>query len=365
MMTSNFKSSPLKRLMNVVVMSVFFVSITASAVDMPDQFKSKNLATILGLQDEDKLDVEMVRKAAKKLYSKYHPDRYSDPKKYSKADQQMYTDITQIISEARDALVNYLEVNPDFNPKSSSTGSSNYSQKEHDNAQPFSWEDIFGERANGQGQAGQRSNQDSRSVVRGDHYGASLRGTMFEFLYQHPGFTQAIIPLEGRSANLGEVDMVMIIDPAIFPRIEIKLISKPSKTSNAPSLVKSFYATYVRGHHQGSGGAVLVDGIVYPNGQYLFNALHSQPRKWSAIPLDERGEKLYLQTNGLFFFTEMKPTFYSTGTSFTLINKEPLQFLPATNSPKAPEWKSLELGHDKNVIRLGYDGPGSCASKLR
>lgn len=316
---------------------------------MPDQFLSDNSAVILGLDGETKLTKDMVKRAARKLYRIYHPDHFSQ----NEADREMAVALSKKIQRARESLEEYLEVNPTYNPQSSSSNrNQSQPQSSRPQANPYSWNDMFNDIGDTRS-AYARSQNYSSSLVTEQHYGSSLRGTMFEFLYEFPEFEQAIIPFVGKSDRLESRDIIMIINPAIFPKIEIRYISKETDR-DAPRLVDASFATYVRGRYQGSRD--LVDGIVLPNGNFLANLVSTGKAKqnFRPTPLDPQNKKIYIQSYSDLHMTEFLQNGFSAGTSYVIFSKDATDLMPIQRTLKVPEWKKLVISVRKEVIRLSY-----------
>jgi hypothetical protein len=336
----------------VFLLPFTLISAVEAAIEVPDQFSSSNAAVILGLENETSVTTLTVKRAAQRLYSKFHPDRFMDESKFSAADRDAVTAIAAKIQQARQTLEDYIEFDPTYNPKEELASGGNSSRRSSEgNGRPYSWRDIFDEKPSANSQAANRSGSD---VVNADHFGSSLRGTWFEFLYRHPGFQRAVIPMNGRSTSIDAVDIVMIIRPEMFPRIEIRYLSRPGH-GQSPQLVESVYATYVRGHYSTFAGKRF-DAIVLPDGRYLMNALESgRPRTpFVASPFGDTAGNFIVNSTMDFFLTEIESNGISNRTNYTMVQKDPLLFLPAEKPIDVPKWKKLELPMNSNVIQLGY-----------
>lgn len=339
-----------------------------AGLEVPEQFKSTNAAVILGLdkdpilaKENSVLTKKMVKEVAQKLFRKFHPDLYMDFPKYSGLDRERANEITRKVISARLTLENWLESHPDFNPyhQNMEEGPSPYQGTKKEN---YSWADVFGERET---RATYQRGSSTRDIVTEEHFGGtSMRGTLFEFLQDYPGFNQAFIPLNVKSTDINDnMDALMIIDPEIFPMIEIKYISK-YRDSQAPQLVESVFAKYVRGHHVNGTGS-LTDGIVLPSGNYLMDPLKTgrPPRILTAKPMDSFGKKLMIDPIVANFFLEIKPTGYSSNRSYTVVKNDQKSILPRSNVevelpvPRLPGWKNIDIPNNEGVILLGYEPP--------
>lgn len=352
--------------------SLFFllsISIAAatpeSSLELPKQFQSDNAATVLGLESLESVDLAVVKKAAQRLWSKYHPDRVSGTSAGAVAQRAMYTAISQKIQAARDTLSKYLELNPNYNPSKDGSAASTGSRsgaRSGGAARAYSWDDLFRDVNPGEpsskGSGGFGEPSSSRSVVTESYFGTSLRGTMFEFLHQYPNVEIAVMPLEGRSPKVSfDVDYLVVLKPSLFPQVEIRVLSKPTSGAE-PTLVETIYGTYKRGHDVSNQGGLgrFTDAIVFSDGTYLRPAFLSgaPDQPFHVVDLEAQGRGVLLATQSLFFFNEMSRDGFATGTHFKMSKREPLAILPATQTPA---WKKVQLLEGGAVIRLGYD-PG-------
>ncbi len=336
--------------------------IEGSALELPKQFESENAAVILGLDSKTQISDKDVDLAARRLTLKYHPDRYQNPEQYTDEDRKQANEVTAKIQSARRALIKYLETNPDYNPSTSPSGQGSHAGfTSGQQRSSYSWEEFLRSRT------APPSGSSSRDLVSGDHYGASLRGTLFEFLYRFPDFKSAVIPFEIRSPDLGDenLEALMILTPEHFPFIEFRYISKKQE-GKVVQIVRSTWAQYVRGHHQGNSGRALSDGILFENGNYLFNALPgSRPEiPYVVTPIDEAGQHLYIQSSMLMFLTEMNPRGFSVGTSYVMLKKEAQDLLPNKKHNPALDWKNIAIEKSNQPIALGYKG-GLCDDSLK
>ncbi len=210
--------------------------------------------------------------AARRLLARYHPDKFSG-EKHTDADRIKAGEITRKIIAAQDSLTTYLKINPSFSPAKESGASGSASdfknQNYQSNERAYTWQDFGAEMKKEQPHKGS-------SVATMDHFGSSLRGTMFEFLYQFPDASFAYLELHQGSAQTANHDALMILRPETFPIIEFRLISK-ERDQTAAQLVKSVYGKYVRGHHQGNSGRNLVDSIVFQDGGHFPAGTHLMP----------------------------------------------------------------------------------------
>lgn len=323
-------------------------SVSSATPELPAQFQSDNAATVLGLDGLQEIDPSTVKKAAQRLWSKYHPDRVNGTSEEATSKRALYTAISQKIQAARDTLSKYLELNPTYNPTKDSTGFRNTTRPASGSArphsgEPFKWDHVF---------SGPSS---SREIVTESHFGSSLRGTMFEFLYQSPNVEVAVMPLEGRSDSVSfRLDYLLVLKPALFPQIEIRVLSKSSADAS-PMLLETKMATYVRGHHEHNinGAGNLADSIVFSDGTFLrAHLLTGTPdQPFHLVPVDAEGRHVMLASKTLFFFNETGRNGWATGAMFMLSKRAPLEILPG---PKAPGWKKVQLLENSSVIRLGY-----------
>jgi hypothetical protein len=347
-----------------------------AAMTMPEQFKSSEAAVILGLDKDPALDKkdakltkEMVKKAYRKLISKYHPDKFG---RVDKEDEKVLRDIAQRINSAFDTLNKWLEVNPDYNPKhQNGSGSANQSAfhagESSANGNDFSWEDLFKNRRSAPGGAqSSRWSSSSTDIVSESHYGGtSMRGTLFESLASLRPFEQAFLPMELSSTNVDKrLDALFVIDPAIFPQVEIKIISK-NRDGSSPQLVDSMIGQYVRGHHRNGGGGYS-DGIVFPNRNYLMSMGRGQTNPtFTSTPVDEAGKNVMLKVQqGGFMLIEMNPSGHSAGQAFlwknaaspedVLPKKRPVVESKPVVAEQLEDWRTLQLPKNESVIRLGY-----------
>lgn len=340
-----------------------------------NQFNSDNSATVLGLEKKDSISETDIKLAARRLLTRYHPDRYAGAN-FSEADRARANEITRKILAAQESLVNYIKINPSFSPSkdggsSGPTGASQSGGPAQSNDRFYTWQDFASEMEKDRARAGS-------SVVTMDHYGSSLRGTMFEFLYQFPSANMAFLELHQASARTTNHDAIMVLRPEIFPNVEFRIISR-DRDGNATQVVKSVFARYVRGHHQGNGGRHLVDAIVFedgshfPKGSYLMPGFVGQIRyKGEVTP--EMGDKAVRMTGhpqAMFLF--MKPSGYSDPEHGGYISdsaKPISQFLtrkpptPAVDPVKNLGWKDVSVSYGSaDPIQLGFD-PTSCGNEF-
>ncbi len=326
----------------------------AAALKLPDQFLSSNAVVILGLENETSISEKTVDKAARRLLSKFHPDRFDDKMKHSDADRLISNTATGLIQKAREALIDYIRLNPDFNPQKY-TANFDPQKRGFTNGQggAYSWDETF-DRGQSPPPRSERSFGNGTSVVTGQHFSSSLRGTWFEFLYEHPGFLQAVIPMNGVSVSIDAYDVLLILRPETFPQIEVRYISKPT-VSGAPQLVESVYATYTRGHYAGLRGQ-RHDAIVFSDGRHLINGLETgRPiTPFVATSFGDTAGNFIINSSVDFFLTELGQDGFHTGNNFEMYRKDPFAFLPAQKPVEIPGWKKLALPTNTSVIRLGY-----------
>ncbi len=344
------------------------VSFGESLQGLP-QFNSENSATILGLDKKDAVSEADIKLAAKRLLSRFHPDKFGSDK-FSDADRLKANEIAKKIISAQDSLTTYLKINPAFSPAKESSSSSQgaasknpgfKSSAQHSDQGNYTWQNF------GADMKRERAATDS-SIVNMDHYGTSMRGTMFEFLHQFPDANIAYLELSQGSTQAANHDAIMVIRPETFPNIEFRLISR-DRDGNATQTVKSVYATYVRGHHQGSGGRHLVDSIVFndgshfPPGTYLMPGFTGQIKYKGEMSSDVTAVKSVRMTgHPTAMFVFMNANGYSNSTLGGYISessKPSTAFLqPKPPAPKPVEkvlgWKDVKARQASDEpIRLG------------
>ncbi|CAN5700376.1 hypothetical protein BH10BDE1_BH10BDE1_02180 [soil metagenome] len=355
-----------------MAMAVPLTSFAESLQGLP-QFDSENSATILGLDNKDAVSEKDIKMAAKRLLSRFHPDKFSS-EKYSEADRIKANAITQKIISAQDSLTTYLKINPAFSPaKESGSPNNGASSKSgfqnsspHSDQGSYTWQD-FGD------QMKKERAPTGSSVVNMDHYGSSMRGTMFEFLHQFPDANIAYLELSQGSTQAANHDAIMVIRPETFPNIEFRLISR-DRDGNATQTVKSVYGTYVRGHHQGNSGRNLVDSIVFkdgthfPPGTYLMPAFTGQIKYKGEMSTDVTAVKSVRMTgHPTAMFVFMNSNGYSNSTLGGYVSessKPSTAFLkqktPVPTKPpvaKVLGWRDVKASQAPNdTIQLKYEG---------
>lgn len=336
---------------SLVTFILLLLSASAKAtVDFPRQFDGTNSAVILGLDTRDHLEITDVKTAARALLNKFHPDRFSDTKLYSDQDRKKATEVSQKISEAKNALIKYLQVNPNYTPRGDQfndfqgQGGSNTNKAA---GASYSWDDVF-----------QEHSRESKSgdIVTSDYYGgASLNGTMFEFLQKYPQVNQAFLYMEGRSPDLAhDQDVIIVIEPKKFPIIEFRFISK--KTGSSVQKIKSVFAQYVRGKTQGQAN---IDAFVLPNGNYFMNISYRYKRDsqvFDASPMDNTNEtKVMLKARGTFYLIELADGYsLPSANSFITTEKKQEEILPLSKPARKAEatlgWKEVKAGMGEVIL---------------
>lgn len=338
---------------SVLVMLILFGE-SLHALPVPEQFKSKNAAVILGLDNREDITEADVKKAAKDLWKKWHPDQFPADK-FSDADRTVATYVAQMIGHARDNLLKFLKGGgslrrdeahsdgPTMHPDPDNTEFAwNPTSARQNN---FDWQDAFTDSTAPSG----ASEISASSVDR------SMSGTLFNFLAEYPGLTKAIllfklsyVSSENNSFETRDVgEVLMIVEPGNFPFIELRYMAKANEGSQLPASIGKRVAKYIRRRHAGSGGDF--DGIGFGWGNYLLRALHTghptQPFK--VVPTNETG--VYrLQTDKTFMFLEMYPTGFSTPYVLTLIDDD---ISPRLYESKKLAWRNIELEQEQvNLI---------------
>ncbi len=361
------------RLLTRVIPAVLFVLFScqfahAEKLKSSPQFSSENSATVLGLDAKNTVSEQDIKMAAKRLLSKYHPDKYGS-KDFTDADRLMANVITKKILAAQDSLVHYLKLNPSYNPseKSGSPSASQYRPESQYDQKFYTWQDFASDMSKDR----QKS---SGAVTTMEHYGSSLRGTMFEFLYQFPDANLAYLELFQASAKVNNQDALLILRPEIFPIIEMRIISRETD-ANKPQLVRSVFGKYVRGHHQGNSGQNLVDAIVFddgrhfPKGYYMLPMFREQTKYQGEVTGDVGPKAVRMSSSPQPMFLVMKPSGYSDTEhgGYTGASPKPTkQFLPPKPpTPVQPEqpklgWRDVKVqsGSDQTIM-LGHT-PTDC-----
>lgn len=334
-----------------ILVTLMIVGTCVHALVIPEQFKSTNAATILGLDKEENITKDDVKKAAKNLWKKWHPDQF--PKgKFSDADRTAATLLAQMIGNARDTLLKFLKEGGVHKPEGKQSESPTTHADPDDTqfawspnpARPnnFDWRDTFTD-------SSEPSNSSEMSVNSADR---RLGGTLFGFLENYPDLTKAVMHFKVSNVRLEndgvkEVgEALIIVEPKNFPFIEIRYMAKAIDKSTQPMVIKKRMAKYIRRRHAGNG--IDLDGIGFGWGNYLMRAFHTghatQPFK--VVPTPEDGV-YHIQTEKDFALLEMFPTGFSTPYVLELINTDISALLSGSGNLT---WKDVELEKEQVIL---------------
>lgn len=291
-------------------------------------FAGPKAAEILELDGFKTVDAGIVRSAARARLSKLPSDGDEDER--------------QKILRARDALLNYFR---------------NYSGR-------YSWHELFREADEALHTAIRQPNPWFSMVWNGRDEN-SLRDTEFEFLYQYSKLEQAYLPFEGHGRGTAEVsDMILVVAPALFPRVQIKYLSRLKDEDGSRRLIKTATAVYIRNRHSGTDN-VVADALVLPDGNYLINPLSKhtleEERSHPALKvtaMDILGKRWMISSRLSFVFTEMHPDGTEVGTTYTSVRGGPYTVmspkLPKVETRESNDWKFVELPSKPNVLVLPF-----------